>query len=140
MRLGPLGMLGDARCPATPAAQARQRASLVSAQPDGHYSHSLGGDAEYNTRHHLFSALASSAVGESPRERGGTMHISEIENAVIAGLADADLKARIVNEGPVALSDILAEREAREAATTLTGRVTELESELKVQRATNGWI
>jgi len=68
------------------------------------------------------------------------MHISEIENAVMAGLADADLKARIVNEGPVALSDVLAERDAREAALTLTGRVAELESELKVQRATNGWL
>jgi hypothetical protein len=68
------------------------------------------------------------------------MHISEIESAVRTGLVDGDLKARIVNEGPVALSDLLAEREAREAALTLTGRVTELESELKVQRATNGWI
>ena len=67
------------------------------------------------------------------------MHISEIENAVMAGLADADLKARIVNEGPVALSDILTEREAREAAVTLTGRVIELEGEIKVQRATNAW-
>jgi hypothetical protein len=68
------------------------------------------------------------------------MRISEIENAVRAGLADQELKARIVNEGPVALSDIMSEFEAREAARTLTGRSVEIESELKVQRATSGWI
>jgi hypothetical protein len=68
------------------------------------------------------------------------MRISEIEQAVRAGLADKQLKARIVNEGPVALSDVLMEMEARDAARTLTGRVVELDSELKVQRATNGWL
>jgi hypothetical protein len=68
------------------------------------------------------------------------MRISEIEQAVRAGLADKELKARIVNEGPVALSDVLVEIEAREAARTLTGRVVEMDSELKVQRATNGWL
>jgi hypothetical protein len=68
------------------------------------------------------------------------MRISEIESAVRAGLADKELKARIVNEGPVALSDILMEIEAREAARTLTGRAIEMDSELKVQRATNGWL
>ena len=68
------------------------------------------------------------------------MRISEIENAVRAGLADEELKARIVNEGPVALSDIMSELEAREAARTLTGRSIEVESELKVQRAANGWV
>jgi len=67
------------------------------------------------------------------------MHISEIESAVVASLVDGDLKARIVNEGPVALSDILAEREAREAALTLTGRVTVVEGEIKVQRAAEFW-
>ena len=63
------------------------------------------------------------------------MHISEIESAVVASLVDGDLKARIVNEGPVALSDILAEREARRAALTLTGRVTELEREIILRRS-----
>ena len=67
------------------------------------------------------------------------MRISGIESAVKAGLQDAELRARIVNEGPVALSDVLEELEAREAARTLTGRVVEIESELKVQRASNGW-
>jgi hypothetical protein len=74
------------------------------------------------------------------RVRGGNMRISDIEQAVRAGLADEELKARIVNEGPVALSDIFMEIEAREAARTLTGRAVEMDSELKVQRATNGWI
>ena len=68
------------------------------------------------------------------------MRISEIESAVRAGLADEEIKARIVNEGPVALSDILSELEAREAAKSLTGRSIEIDSELKVQRTANGWI
>ena len=68
------------------------------------------------------------------------MRISELEQAVRTGLADQELKARIVNEGPVALSDILQEIDARDAARTLTGRATEMDSELKVQRATNAWV
>ena len=67
------------------------------------------------------------------------MHISEIESAVMAGLADEDLRARIVSEGPVALNDILVEIEARKAALTLTGRVDEIEGEIKVQRAASEW-
>jgi hypothetical protein len=68
------------------------------------------------------------------------MRISDIEQAVRAGLADKELKARIVNEGPVALSDVFMDIEAREAARTLTGRAIEMDSELKVQRATNAWL
>ena len=68
------------------------------------------------------------------------MRIGDIEKAVRSGLADEELKARIVNEGPVALADIMEEMEARKAARTLTGRVTELESELTVQRASNAWF
>lgn len=49
-----------------------------------------------------------------------------------AGLADKELKARIVNEGSMALSDIMSEFEAREAAGTLAGRAIEVESKLKV--------
>jgi len=67
-------------------------------------------------------------------------HRTAIWLLVRAGLADKELKARIVNERPVALSDIMSEFETREAARTLTGRAIEVESELKVQRATNGWI
>jgi acyl-coenzyme A synthetase/AMP-(fatty) acid ligase len=68
------------------------------------------------------------------------MRIGEIETAVREGFANEELKARIINEGPVALSDVLDELKAREAARTLTGRVHELESELVVQRASNGWL
>ena len=67
------------------------------------------------------------------------MRINEIEKVVREGLASDELRARIVNEGPVALSDILEELEAREAARTLTGRAVEIESEIKVQRATEKW-
>lgn len=85
------------------------------------------------------------ALRQRPRSgnaqgRGGNMRISEIEQAVRTGLANTELKARIVNEGPVAISDMLIEIEAREAAQTLTGRAIEMDSELKVQRATNGWL
>ena len=68
------------------------------------------------------------------------MHIGEIEKAVRIGLADEQLKARIVSEGPVALTDVLDELEARRAARTLTGRALEVESELTVQRASNRWL
>lgn len=67
------------------------------------------------------------------------MRINEIEKVVREGLASDELRARIVNEGPVALSDIIGELEAREAARTLTGRVVEIESELKSQRAADFW-
>ena len=67
------------------------------------------------------------------------MRMAEIERAVRAGFSDKELRSRIVTEGPVALTDVLEEMEARRAARTLTGRVVELESELIVQRASNGW-
>ncbi|MDA1035505.1 MAG: hypothetical protein O3B65_01325 [Chloroflexi bacterium] len=67
------------------------------------------------------------------------MRINEIEKVVREGLASDEIRARIVNEGPVALSDIFEELEAREAARTLTGRAVEIESELTVQRASMGW-
>ena len=59
-------------------------------------------------------------------------HRTAIWLLVRAGLVDKELKARIVNEGSVALSDIMSEFEAREAARTLAGRAIEVESELKV--------
>ncbi len=68
------------------------------------------------------------------------MNIGEIEKAVRSGFSSEEIKSRIVSEGPVALADVLGELEARKAAETLTGRAVELESELKVQQATNGWI
>ena len=68
------------------------------------------------------------------------MRINEIEKVVREGLASDEFRARIVNEGPVALSDILEELEAREAARTLTGRAVEIESELTVQRAEARWL
>ena len=67
------------------------------------------------------------------------MRIGELEQAVREGFANEAMKARVVSEGPVALSDVLNELEARKAARTLTGRITEIESELVVQRAANGW-
>lgn len=67
------------------------------------------------------------------------MRIGDIEQVVRTGFASEELKARIANEGPVVLSDVLSEMEAREAARTLTGRMAEIESELVVQRAANGW-
>ena len=67
------------------------------------------------------------------------MRIAQIEQAVRAGFTDEELRVRIVTEGPVALTDVLEELEARRAARTLTGRVVELESELIVQRASNAW-
>ena len=67
------------------------------------------------------------------------MRIGEIEQAVRMGFANDELRARIVNEGPVALTDVLNEAEARNAARTLTGRVVEIESELTVQRSSAAW-
>ncbi len=67
------------------------------------------------------------------------MRIEQIEKVIREGFADEELKARIINEGPVALADLLEEIEARKAAMTLTGRVDEIDGELRVQRASNRW-
>ncbi len=68
------------------------------------------------------------------------MSATKLEQAVQAAFTDEALRSRIVSEGPVALADILEELEAREAARSLGGRVTEIEHELVIQRATNGWL
>jgi hypothetical protein len=51
------------------------------------------------------------------------MRIGEVELAVRKTHADGKFRARIVNEGPVALADMLNEVQARRAARTLTGLV-----------------
>ena len=97
-------------------------------------------DGDYSDNYYYRRAYNKAPGVATLRGRGGNMRISDIEQAVRAGLADKELKARIVNEGPVALSDVFMEIEAREAARTLTGRAIEMDSELKVQRATNAWL
>lgn len=97
-------------------------------------------DVDYSNHYYYRRAYNKAPGVATLRTRGGNMRISDIEQAVRAGLADKELKARIVNEGPVALSDVFMEIEAREAARTLTGRAIEMDSELKVQRATNAWL
>ena len=67
------------------------------------------------------------------------MRTIDVEQAIQSAFSSEDLRARIVNEGPVALSDVLEGLELREAAVTLAGRVKGLESELTVQRATDWW-
>ena len=68
------------------------------------------------------------------------MEATKMEEAVRAAFGNEALKARIVNEGPVALADVLEELEAREAARSLGGRIAQLDDELTVQRASNGWF
>ncbi len=68
------------------------------------------------------------------------MSATKMERAVQAAFSDEALRARIVNEGPVVLADVLDEIEAREAARSLGGRVEAIEHELVVRGATNGWI
>ena len=68
------------------------------------------------------------------------MEATKIEEAVRAAFSDEALKSRIVNEGPVVLADVLEELEAREAAKSLGGRIAQLDDELTVQQASDGWI
>lgn len=68
------------------------------------------------------------------------MDAVKMEAAVRAAFSSEALKARMVNEGPVALVDVLEELEAREAAKSLGARVDQLDHELTVQRAANAWL
>ena len=67
------------------------------------------------------------------------MRTIDVERAIQSAFSSEDLRARIVNEGPVALSDVLKELELRQAATTLAGHVKALDSELAAQRAVDFW-